>query len=84
MPATTDNDAPINQDVVEKEEDLGGGSSPTLLDQAAVAHQDPTRLRQTTSWTAERALHRFDALGVLLIKGQAIHDWSKDSNAHTE
>lgn len=73
VPATTDNDAPINQDVVEKEEDLGGGSSPTLLDQAAMSHQDPTRLRQRTSRPAERVLYRFDAPDVLLVQGQAIH-----------
>lgn len=67
MPATTDNDATINQDVVEKKEDLGGWSSPTLLYQAAVAHQDPTLLGQRTCRLAERVLHSFNALGVLPV-----------------
>lgn len=84
VPATTDDDAPINQDVVKKKEDLGGGSSPTLLDQAAVAHQDPTRFGQRTSWTAEGVLHCLDALCVLLVKGQAIHGWSESGYTHSD
>lgn len=73
MPAAVQNDAAVNQNVIEEEESLCLLLPATLLLQTTLSHQDAPRLEQRLPPRGERALHGMDPLPVLLVKGQLVH-----------
>lgn len=73
MPATVQDDTPVNEQIVEQVEHLCLWPASTQLFQAALADQNPTRLAQRLPRRAKQTLNQLDPVTVLLGKSELIY-----------